>query len=160
MKQHARLFRWAVFEALGCDGVNLTPTHALFVDLIRTDRLVTPTPLSFLVKDLYPVPHGLAEKHWRFPETFQFLDEKDIARSKELRRQGGLGVAVIIFNIGGPNGTSMFRFLKFDFGRKEPRAMRPSMEGWREKVKAIANCETDEDLPASVPTKFPPPLGL
>lgn len=147
VQTHAWLFRWAAYEALGRYNLNLTGTHSLFVDLTRTDRLVGPTPLAFIVEKMYIVPHDAAEKHWRIEQPI--YSERDVQDAVALRRQGGLGVAIVVFRIEGPNETNMLRFQRFSFD--EPRSRHPAAPEWEELVKGVAN----GDMPPSAIPKSP-----
>lgn len=127
-------------------------THALFVDLTRTDRLVGPTPLSFLVDNVYVVKHGLAEKHWNI--AIPLYDSRDRVKCREIQARGGLGVAFIAFRISGPNGTSIFWFQRFEV--EDPVSRAPSIPDWKELVKKVANRE----VPPSAVRKFLAPHDL
>lgn len=112
-------------------------THVLFIDLIRADRLVGPTPLSFLVNAVYIKPHGFAGQYWNM--ATEFYGKKDRQRCREIQKHGGLGVAQVGFRILGPNGTSMFWFERYEV--EEPVCEEREVPGWTELVKKVANCE-------------------
>lgn len=122
---------------MGRFGINLVMTHVLFIDLVRTDRLVGPTPLSSLVDDVYITLHGLAEQHWNI--ATEFYGKKDRQRCREIQKRGGLGVVQVAFRIPGPNGTSMFWFERYEV--EEPVCEEQEIPGWAEFVKNAANCE-------------------
>lgn len=124
--------------------MNLTMTHALFLDLTRTDRLVGPTPLSFLVDKAYVVPHGLAEKHWNLGVAF--FGDADQKKCREIQARGGQGLALLVFRVPGPNDTSMFWFQRFEVEER----VSATREGMRleevfELVKKVANHDVPEE---------------
>ncbi|GJE94062.1 hypothetical protein PsYK624_102300 [Phanerochaete sordida] len=116
--KYAWLFRWAARETL-CRyrELNMALTHALVIDVLRTDRLVAPNVRPFLIDSVYPMPHGAVEKHWSV--AVECYDERDRARCTALQALGALGLVQVIFRVPGPNGTSMFFFQRFDLTEHE-----------------------------------------
>lgn len=127
IKSNRWLFKWACYEALGRNGQNLTLTHGLVISLIRTDRLVGPTPCHFFVHEIKvgqmadgggpPVPDK---------------------RTAEIMRTGGLGTTAIKFTVSG-GGMKMFRNDMLEL--TEPLSSAPPVPGWQNFVKAVANGE-------------------
>ncbi|GJE94080.1 zinc finger MYND domain-containing protein [Phanerochaete sordida] len=146
--KYAWLFRWAARETL-CyhPDMNLTSTHALLVEVLRTDRLVAPTARPFLVDSVHVLPHGTVEAHWGVPGQHAVYTAADRARGAMLQAQGALGLAQVIFRIPGPNGTSMLFFQCFELPEHEYAARR---DLGRHQVYALTKKVVNGDLPEVV----------
>lgn len=114
-------------------------THALFVDVTRTDRLTEPTPLSFLVEKVYAVPHGLAGQHWNVSTPFFSAADREKCRAIQARDRQGLAPLAV-----GPNDTGMFWLQPFETEERVPAARDMRLEEVFVLVKKVANCELSE----------------
>ncbi|GJE94079.1 zinc finger MYND domain-containing protein [Phanerochaete sordida] len=115
---NAWLFRWAARAALCTQGTNLTSTHALVVDLIRTDRLVPPSERPFLVDSVYLEAHARVAAQWHWQLGAPGYTAADRAHGAALQAQGALGLALVVFRVPGPNGTSLFFFQRLELGER------------------------------------------
>ena len=81
-----------------------------------------PCALSFIFQKLYVVPHSLAEQCYVRASRLAFrYDERDVVKSKEMRRLNGL-VALSIFSVA--DGTSQLRFMQFEYDSEESSVKR------------------------------------
>lgn len=122
------------------------------MDLTRTDRLVRPTTLAFIVEKLHVAPLRLLVRRYSLRDPV-FTDANH-DESAQLQRQGGLGLAMVGFLIGGPNGTTLFR------GQKVPLdgicSSETQTEEWAELVKRVVNREISPSAIPNCPITPPP----
>ncbi|EKM51319.1 uncharacterized protein PHACADRAFT_213168 [Phanerochaete carnosa HHB-10118-sp] len=119
-------------------------THALFIDVTRTDRLVGPTSLSFVVEKVYPVQHGLAERHWHHNEPFYSAADRE--KCCAIQARGGQGLALVVFRIIRPDGTCMFWFQCHKIEERVPAAHDMDLEQVSKLVKSATTCELQEQI--------------
>jgi len=94
MEAYAWLWKWAAVEAFEAhtDAWKILG-HVLVVTVVRADRISGPMPSPFLVADARVL--GVAEAVRL--ATVPLLVEVDFQKSLDIKRQGGMGLAFVLF---------------------------------------------------------------
>jgi len=94
MEAYTWLWKWAAIEALEAhtDGWKIL-SNILLVNIIRADRISGPIPSPFLVESAHVVDIATAT---RIAQAAIF-SEKDFQESFDIKQQGGMGLAVVLF---------------------------------------------------------------
>ncbi|TFY70708.1 hypothetical protein EVG20_g2287 [Dentipellis fragilis] len=155
LKDHEVELKWAAAQALGgYKGPNLTSTHCLMVRILRSDRLpvgTTPGPFVIVGADALAL-EKLARITPAKPEDTMaqrieaLYPQIDHAESAEVRRDGGLGIALIAFLLHGmPRKERVFMFRRFTLGRPAPAYQR-YIPKWEWAVQSLVNGRLDDPV--------------
>lgn len=115
MQKYVLLFHWLAKEALEVHRNSATIlSHCVWVNVTMLGRLVGPTPSPFYVHDVFtlPIDEAVQISGWVFSTP-----EQDIETSRAIQAAGGVGRAVLFFNLGvqGPDGARFFPWVeKYD----------------------------------------------
>jgi len=89
------LWKWAAVEALEARTNSWKIlSHVLVVNIVRADRISGPIPSPFLVESAYVLDVAKSRRHTQG----SFLNEEDFQKSLDIKQQGGMGLATVLFS--------------------------------------------------------------
>jgi hypothetical protein len=142
LQSYAWLWKWAVVEALEAhtDGWKILD-HVLLVNVIRADRISGPILSPFIVGSARVV--GIADV-MRISQI-SFFGERDFQKSLEIKRQGGMGLALVLFacapRVEGPTSPYIFMIQRYPLHARAlgEHSGHRHLAQWEVVLKGVAN---------------------
>jgi hypothetical protein len=142
LQAYAWLWKWAVVEALEAhtDGWKIL-NHVLLVNVIRADRISGPIPSPFIVGSAHVLDVAEATRISQVP----FFGEKDFQKSLEIKRQGGMGLALVLFacapRVKGPTSPYIFMIQRYPLHERPlgEHSGHCHLAQWEVVLKGVAN---------------------